>query len=295
MTVTQPEATRAAGVVLAYLREQAQTLRSLDPVVRRNEPDAVHRMRVATRRIRSTFRSFGQIIDRSATERLDGELKWLADLLGAVRDCEVLSARLLANLRRTPVEQVIGPVQARVRGHFASAEAAARAELLTAMDSRRYIALIDELDRLIASPPLKTHADEPAAEILPAAVRRAYRRARRRIRDARHAPPGPPREVALHQARKATKRARYAAEAVAPAVGKKAKRFAGQLKKVQSLLGDHQDAILTRQAARELGISAHLAGENAFTYGLVYEWQVHESELLQSRAPKVWKHAARVS
>ena len=43
------------------------------------------------------------------------------------------------------------------------------------------------------------------------------------------------------------------------------------MKKVQSVLGDHQDTVLARQAARELGIGAHLAGENAFTYGLLYE------------------------
>ena len=68
-------------------------------------------------------------------------------------------------------------------------------------------------------------------------------------------------------ARKAAKRARYAGEAMTPAIGKDARRFANQMKKVQSVLGDHQDAVIAREVERELGIAAHLAGENAFSYG----------------------------
>ena len=43
------------------------------------------------------------------------------------------------------------------------------------------------------------------------------------------------------------------------------------MKKIQSVLGDHQDAVVARGVDRELGIGAHLAGENAFTFGLLYE------------------------
>ena len=74
----------------------------------------------------------------------------------------------------------------------------------------------------------------------------------------------------LHNCRCSTKRARYASEAMAPAIGKKASRFAKQMKQVQSVLGDHQDTVIARQVERELGITAHLAGENAFSYGLLY-------------------------
>lgn len=78
-------------MVLAYLRTQADALKLLDPMVRRDEPDSVHQMRVATRRLRSTLRSFGQVIPRSGTTRLSGELKWLGTVLGEARDAEVLA------------------------------------------------------------------------------------------------------------------------------------------------------------------------------------------------------------
>jgi len=292
----EPELTPSAPagqVVLAYLQAQIDRLTSLDPMVRLDEPDSVHQMRVATRRLRSTLRSFGMIIDRSGTQRLGGELKWLGDVLGEARDAEVLTERLGTKLRRMPAEQVIGPVQARVQGHFAPARAAARDAVLAALDSRRYFSLLDELDRLLAEPPLTERAAMPAADVLPAAVRRGYRQVGRRMRRGRRTAAGEPRDVALHQARKAAKRARYAGEAVTPAIGKRAARFTRQMKKLQSVLGEHQDTVIARQVERELGMSAYLAGENAFSYGLLYERGACDAERLQAQAQQAWKRASR--
>ncbi len=285
--------TPAGQVVLAYLRTQAETLKSLDPAVRRDEPDSVHQMRVATRRLRSTLRSFGHIIWGGDTDRLAAELKWLGSVLGAARDAEVLAAHLREGLREIPAEQVIGPVQARVQGHFAPMRADARTAILAAFGSQRYFSLLDELDRLLAEPPLTPLADKPAAEVLPAAARRARRQVSKRMRRARHAAAGQPRSTALHQARKAAKRARYAGEAMTPAIGKKARRFARQMKNIQSVLGEHQDMVIARQAARELGIKAHLTGENAFSYGLLYGRDTCAAERLQVQAQRAWKLARR--
>src|SRR5215475_3675434 len=283
----------AGQVVLAHLRAHAERLKLLDPMVRRDEPDAVHQMRVATRRLRSTLRSFGHIIRRDHTQRLAGELKWLGTVLGGARDAEVLSGHLLERLHDMPAELVIGPVQARVQGHFAAQHADARTVLLEALDSERYFSLLDELDKLMAEPPLTPQAAGPAGGVLPAAAWRPYRQVRRRMRHARRARAGQPTDEALHEARKAAKRARYAGEAMAPAVGKKASRFARQMKQVQSVLGDHQDAVIARQVERELGISAHLAGENAFSYGLLYGQDASDAERLQARAWPTWKRASR--
>lgn len=291
---TRPSRSASAGdVVLAYLRLQMHALRSLEPAVRADEFDAVHQMRVATRRLRGTLRSFGTVIPRSGTGHAADELKWLGGVLGAARDGEVLPQHLQATLAQVPVELLIGPVQARVQGHYAPLRAAAREEVIEALDSPRYAALLAELDRLTASLPMGPQAGAPAREVLPAAVRRAYRQAAKRMRRARHAPAGPARDIALHEARKSARRARYAAEAASPASGKQARRFAARMKKVQSVLGDHQDTVLARQAARDLGVSAHLAGENAFTYGLLNEHERCQADRLQAGAPKVWKRASR--
>jgi CHAD domain-containing protein len=283
----------AAEVVTAYLRTQIAGLRSLEPKVRADEFDAVHQMRVTTRRLRGTLRSFGTVLPRSATGKLAAELKWLGGLLGAARDGEVLPEHLRASLEAVPVELLIGPVQARIQGYFAPRRASAREEVIEALDSRRYARLLASLDRLALDPPLGPQAAEPARDVLPAAVHRAYQQASKRMRRAGHAPRGPAREAALHQARKSARRARYAAEAARPAAGKPAGKFAGQMKKVQSVIGEHQDAVIAREAARDLGIGGHLAGENAFTYGLLHEREAYQAERLRTQARKTWKRASR--
>jgi CHAD domain-containing protein len=283
----------AGEVVLGYLREQAAALKALDPMVRRDQPDSVHQMRVATRRLRCTLRSFSAVISRSGTERLDAELRWLGGVLGEARDAEVLAQHLRGGLQGLPVEQRIGPVQARIQGHFAGIAADARAAVLEALDSERYLSLLDELDRVLADPPLDPEASLAAGDVLPEQVRRSYRRARRGMRRAWREPDGQARDVALHEARKAVKRARYAGEAVAPVFGKQARRFTKQMKKIHSVLGDHQDAVIARRVERELGIGAHLAGENAFSYGLLHERDTDDARRLQVAARRLWKRASR--
>src|SRR5436305_6020944 len=180
----------AAEVVKAYLKVQVATLRSLEPKVRADEFDSVHQMRVATRRLRATLRSFGMVIPRPATGKLAGELNWLGGLLGEARDGEVLPQHLLASLEAVPVELLIGPVQARVQGHYAPLRASAREQVVKAFDSVRYAKLLANLDRLAHDPPRGPRAAAPARAVLPAAARKAYRQAQRRMRRARQAPRG---------------------------------------------------------------------------------------------------------
>jgi CHAD domain-containing protein len=289
----QVPAGSAGAVVLDYLRQQVARLQALDPQVRSAEPDSVHQMRVTARRLRSTLQSFGQVLPRSETTELIAGLKWLGVVLGAARDAEVLAGRLDRNLRDTPPELVLGPVMARVQGHFAPVHAAARETVLAALDSDRYFALLDALDELLDHPPLAASAARPASHTLPDEARRAYRRTARRMKRARHTQPGPAADIAYHEARKAAKRARYAGEAVSPAFGKPARQFTKQMKQVQTVLGDHQDAIVARGVDRELGVSADLAGENAFSYGLLYERETQRAGRLKKRANAVWTDRAR--
>jgi CHAD domain-containing protein len=276
---------------MAYIGTQAARLRARDPLVRENAPDSVHQMRVAARRLRSTLQAYPVILPKPATQHLRAELKWLGEVLGEARDDEVLSEYLLTRLASLPAEQVLGPAQARVRAHFAPREASAREALLEALNSARYYTLVAELDRLLADPPVTATAAEPAGKVLPRAIGRTYRRTRRRIHQAQRIAPGAGRDVALHETRKAAKRARYAAEAARPALGKKTRRFARRMKAVQSALGDHHDAVTARAAAREIGVRAHLAGENAFTFGLLSEWAAHEAAAYEAKALRAWKHA----
>ncbi|WP_328312832.1 CYTH and CHAD domain-containing protein [Streptomyces sp. NBC_00442] len=283
----------AGAHVLGYLRTQRDAIVALDPAVRRELPDSVHRMRVATRRLRSAFTSYAKVVDRAVTDPVGDELKWLAAELGVDRDREVLTHRLRSHLKAVPRTLQLGPVRARLRIWSATRSAGTRRRILAALDGERYLALLDTLDVLLAAPPLRPAAARPAAEVLPKAVLKDYRRLAGRIATALDLDPGRDRDVALHQARKAAKRARYAAEAAAPALGTPAKKITKRLKAVQNALGDHQDSVVARETLRLLAAQAHAAGESAFTWGLLYGREEATAARRERDLPGLWARAAQ--
>ncbi len=270
----EPDADRpaddtAGGQVVGYLRRQVATLTAMDLAARRAEPDAVHQLRVASRRLRSTLRVYRGLFDRRRTEPVRAELRWLGRRLGPARDLEVMEETLTGQVAELPAELVVGPVAARLTRHFAPARAKAATAVEQTLRSRRYLRLLDALDELIAEPPLTDRASRSAADELPRHVRKAYRTTKRRVRRIDDADDH---EEALHDARKAAKRLRYAAELARPAVGKPANRLRKRAKKVASVLGEHQDSAVIMPVVRQLGARAGQAREeNGFTFGLLYD------------------------
>ncbi|MFF3627977.1 CHAD domain-containing protein [Streptomyces sp. NPDC002164] len=282
----------AGDHVLAYLRAQIEDIVALDPAVRRDLPDSVHRMRVATRRCRSALRTYRRILDRGVTDPIGDELKWLAAELGIDRDQEVLDARLRAALDTLPRTLVLGPVRARLQ-IWSARRGGSRRRTVAVLDGDRYLALLNRLDALLADPPLRSAASHAPGRALPRALLKEYGRLAARVGHALELPPGHDRNLALHDARKAAKRARYAAEAACPALGKPARRFASRMKAVQTLLGDHQDSVVARDALRELAVQAHAAGEQGFTWGLLHGREEATAAEEERQLPAVWKRAAR--
>ena len=272
----------AGEVVLSYLHDQVAAITRYDPLVRRDEPDAVHQMRVATRRARSALQAFGSVIDREATRPLCEELKWLAATLGQARDTEVMLDRLEASLAGIPPAQVTGPVEARIAAHFTAELAQATKAGVAALDGRRYRRLRDDLDGLLARPPLTPLAERRAGKVLAKPVRRAGRRLLRALAAVSEAED---RDVALHEARKAAKRARYAAEAAVPALGGAAGRQAAAAKDLQEVLGDHHNSVVARARLLDLAGEAREAGEDTFTYGLMYQREVGRAASMEEALP----------
>jgi CHAD domain-containing protein len=292
---TGPGGAGSAGAVLwETLRRQVDKLRAYDPLVRQNEPDAVHQIRVATRTLRSLLGVYRPLLVRSVTDPIRAELKWLGGLLGAARDAEVLGLRLHRLVHDEPAELVLGRVAARIdsaqRGRYRDAYV----QLLEALDGDRYLGLLDALDELLHSPPLRPSAARPARKVLPGRIGKAWRQLDRAVAAASE--PGlsdGERAVALHRARKAAKRARYAATAADEVLGSEAVRFGKRMKKLQTVLGNHQDTVVSRELLRELGVQAHLAGENGFTYGLLYAAEVRQAARARRGFERAWATAAR--
>jgi CHAD domain-containing protein len=259
---TEPAPSDARSLVRDYAQRQRIAMTAGDIALRRGL-NPVHKTRVAVRRFRSMLRLLRPALDRERNAALDAELAWYQQLLGAVRDQEVQRARLAGRLAALAPEEVLGPVAAYIEQALLAEQLERGAELGQALDSPRYLALMQTVSEWADDPPLGAEFDELALQRL---VRTAARKARTRLAVAlRHDDP-----TLLHRARKAAKRARYAAELTRPITGKRGKRQVKRYKRIQDVLGEHQDSIVAAELLRRLGARSASTGQNAFTLGLLY-------------------------
>src|SRR3954447_6121605 len=268
---TEPSSVSISGsMVTDYLRRQYAELVAGDVALRRRR-DAIHSTRVATRRIRSTLRIFGALFDQRRAARLDAELSWYADVLGEVRDRQVQRARFAAAIDELPDELVVDSFADDIDGWLKSEQQARTRELVSALNSGRYLRLLGEVRTWTDAPPF-TEAADTAPAALSDLARRARRKADKRLRQAaRAAQAGHDDQhvdAALHRARKAAKRARYAVELAAPAhENKRAKKIIKRYKKRQDRLGVQQDAVVAAQLLRDHAVRS--ATSPPLAYGLL--------------------------
>lgn len=283
-----PAEPSAGDVVARAIR--ASVRRILDhhaAAVLGEDPEGVHQVRVGARRLRSDLKTFRPLLDRATTDPIRSELRELGRLLGDVRDPDVLDARLRDGAGRalTPGDAVaVDAVLARL----ADDRERARGRMLRALASDRYLQLLDDLVALAQHPPLTTAASARAADVLPGLVRTQWTRLRRMVR---HLPPVPADEE-LHEVRKAAKQVRYAAEAVAPAVGKPARRAARGAEAVQGILGQHQDAVHAEAWLRDVAGRSETDLATAFACGALVADERHVQADLRAAWTDAWADAS---
>lgn len=290
---TLPKGSAGANLV-AYLGEQVDRLATEDLRVRRGEPDSIHQLRVASRRLRSALQGYRRLLDRERTDPLVDALRQLGRDLAAARDAEVLRERIVGGLHELPDDLRPGDVVGVATRYFARIEAEGTAAALTTLDGPDYTRLRDALDRLVAEPPLTRRAARPAAAELPRHVARAERKLGARVALALDPDlPAERRDDAIHAARKAGKRLRYLTEVARPAVGKAAKRHGKAVKGIQKALGEHQDTVVARGALRSLGVLAYAENDNGFAFGVLHGLDTATAERIESSLPGLWKAASK--
>ena len=175
------------------------------------------------------------------TDPLRDELKWLGGLLGDVRDADVLRELLAQRLSEFPAST---RQDATALFHHLDHERGEQiATLQRALDSHRYLALLDNLVVTAWEPPLdRVHLDPGVGNRR--AVERLTRKPWKRLRRAVDALTDEPSDPELHEIRKRAKQAGYVYEATAPIIGKAAGRLAKELAGLQDVLGAHQDAVV---------------------------------------------------
>lgn len=277
--------TKAHEVVRAFLCAQISALLAGDRALHSDDltdPDeiagVVHDTRVATRRIRSALKVYGTLFDAERTAHLDAELSWYQDLLGDDRDAAVQRSNLAAAVAALPEDLKLGSAPARIGESLTADETDAHTTLLKAIDSARYRALLAEATDIADLPPLLP--DARAADIKDLA-RKAERRAAKLLRRGlEHDDDGK-----LHHARRAIKRARYAAELARPLVGEGAtKRTLARYQRAQDVLGAYQDAVVAADRLRRLATTSR---GNGFTYGVLYEREQQTRRETRRKAAKL--------
>lgn len=240
------------------LAEQVEALLAADRAVRADADDAVHQMRVSIRRIRSLLRAFAADFGLTGDAEVLDELRGLAGVLGEARDAEVLGLRHRQALDRLPPELIRGPVRHRLLDGPRRSYTSGLRRSLELMRSPRYFRLLDTLDALMHR---ASTGDRPAG----GGVESAYQQVCKAAAAAGRAAGAAERDQALHRIRKRSKRLRY----VAAATGETA--IAERAKAIQALLGEHQDSVVSREHLLAEARAAGAAGEDTFTYGVLYQ------------------------
>lgn len=278
----------SGDAVHAHLVTHVRRFLLQDVRVRRDLPDSVHQMRVAARRLRSGLRVFSPLVDPQWARHLRDELGWAASELGLSRDSEVLMARLdkhadeLAEGDARIIHEHVDPYLQR------KAEDG-REEALDALRSERHLALLDALVDAANNPQLTQAAEAPARTALPPLFAKAWRKLAKEVKGLRLDGPS----ETWHETRITAKRARYAAEALAPVFGAPAKDLGGSLSLVTEQLGEHQDAFIAQEACRSL--AAEFDGTTGFALGLLHAYEVESELIARVKLQELWPSVRKVA
>ncbi|MGH8901433.1 MAG: CHAD domain-containing protein [Egibacteraceae bacterium] len=274
-----------ADVIRAALTASVIRILRHDPGVRLgDDPEDVHQARVGTRRLRSDLRTFRPFLDEAWANGLREELRWLAAQLGAVRDADVL----LDRLRRQSAELADGDVVGATLlvSLLVRERQARRTRLLKEMSGARYVDLLDRLVDAAKAPRLHPEAEQRARPLLPGLVARPWTRLERAVKAVDDAS-----AESLHQVRIQAKRCRYAAEAVAPVIGKPARAFARAIAEVQEVLGRNQDAVVAEDWLRQRSVAVPCS--QALVAGQLVAAQQAEAATCRAAWPRAWKQASK--
>jgi CHAD domain-containing protein len=266
----------------SFFSEQYHAMLAADPGVRLGEdPEAVHKLRVAVRRLRAVLRTAQPFLLAEWVDGLRDELAWLGGALGPLRDDDVMLERLHSDSLALPDED--GEALAKVIELVEAERESARSAALAALGDERYIALLQTIEAATRELPLldmKLQLDTLALKEL------------RRLEKVLDLLDDKSSDEALHAARIRGKRARYAAELAAPARGKRAQTLIARLKELQDVLGDHNDGIVAESRLRKLAATAR-APRAAFTAGRLAERRRALADDARENLPRARRRLAR--
>ena len=287
--VTRPpsvDAPRLADALRISIADALLRLLEHDPLARLGDPDGIHQVRVALRRLRSDLRTLGDAVDPAWYHRIEASLRAIADALASARDLDVLIERVRAQDDGSDgATALVLDLERRREG--------AQREVRAALESADYVRTLDALVATVSEPPIGPSGGLAAASGLPTAAMRSWKQFERRAeRLDRHAS-----AQAFHRTRIAAKRVRYAAELAARVLpdreGDAAGKMAEMIAMLQDALGTIQDAAVGEAAIRDSMRRGRVGSAHAFEAGRLVERQRMRAEDARRSFLARWPRARR--
>ncbi|HEX2054130.1 MAG TPA: CYTH and CHAD domain-containing protein [Actinomycetota bacterium] len=283
--VAKPEPEEPPATDLARIQrmitDQFRTILRHDPGTRLgDDPEDLHQHRVAIRKLRSLLQAAG-MLDPGWAESLRSELEWIGDLLNPVRDLDVMIPYFRADTKLLlPDEAALVEV---FLDKLRADREIARLKMLKALESDRYLALLNTLETATVS--LVVRAVDETLEDGAASRFRKLKKAVDGLGE--H-----PEDEELHRVRRLAKKARYTADLVKPAAGKKVAAYVEDLKGLQDVLGDFQDAVVAEGRVREFLPDVD-SPPQAFALGRLAELQAAKRRRVGADFPQAWRKVAK--
>ena len=262
----------------SHLQRQVAEILTHDPGTRfGKDPEDLHHMRVATRRLRALLRIGRDFMDPEWTKSLLKEVGWLGKVLGMVRDSDVLikGLRHEASTLSSPDQKIFQKLLAALE----TQRSISRGMMLDALRSPRYPELLNKLQHAIRHPQAVS-TNLSLQQIGARQFKKLYSHVENlKVNFS---------DDNLHRTRIRVKRVRYAAELAEKTVGGSASRFIREIKKVQDLLGSHHDAVLTEHRLQKL-LRSSRSTKAAFAVGQIVERLRARRKTIRETIPKRWR------
>ena len=264
--------------IRASLQTQINQMLIHDPGTRLGrDSEALHQMRVATRRLRAIIRTVRTFLEPEWTKKIRQEVGWIGSLLGEVRDWDVL----LESLRKECSDLHSKEERAflLIQNTFQDEQSMARGRLLEGLGSDRYLALLNTLEDSLAHLPFQS--EHPTMVDL---ARKAFAK----LEECVESTQGRFLKQELHHTRILVKRARYTVELAEPFLRKQARRFLQQSKSLQEVLGQHQDALVVEHQLLSHRALTRSPGV-AFVKGILVERFRNRQKVARQNLPQLWE------
>lgn len=285
-STTLDDACTIGELAMVVLRRQFAKVLAHEPGTRLgDDPEELHDMRVAIRRMRVAFKLFAPYVPARARP-LRVELKWVGDMLGHVRDLDVQLEGVMTACRacdpddRSALEGLLGPLHEQRR--------IARRRMIRALDSRRFARLVERMSTTLVRGPLRSEPSHrlPAVVVAPQLIGHRYEQMAKSARRLKRS--SPPEQ--FHRLRIRFKVLRYALEFHRDIYGKVVEDVIRAIVALQHLLGAHQDADVATRWIREVVETRgrRLPPETVFAAGRMSERYAHQAHRLRRRFPKAY-------